>query len=104
MRSTWLAASLILASVPEAAAVDCAKSPTFMKKVPGGLEVAYHPGCEPPPVKAQEPVRRSSLRSGPGCLDCDRWQQQIKKLQYDSYVRRYDYESSQAARRDARHR
>lgn len=30
------------------AQVDCARSPTFMRKIPGGQEIVFHPGCEPP--------------------------------------------------------
>lgn len=42
--------ALLLATAPITAfaQVDCAKSPTFMRKIPGGQEIVFHPGCEPP--------------------------------------------------------
>ena len=29
------------------AGFDCTKEPTFLRKVPGGHAIVYHPGCEP---------------------------------------------------------
>lgn len=57
LQDRWLIGAAVLALViplafaPAAnAAVDCAKSPTFLRQMPGGQELVFHPECEPPAV------------------------------------------------------
>lgn len=51
------AACIVIAAVagtpPVALAqqIDCARSPTYMRKIPGGQELVFHPQCEPPALK-----------------------------------------------------
>lgn len=49
------------------AQVDCAKSPTFMRKIPGGHELVFHPQCEPPALKADPAGKQPRMApvSGP---------------------------------------
>ncbi len=43
-----LLGSFAFASSAFATTVDCRQSPTFMRPMPGGQELVYHCGCEPP--------------------------------------------------------
>lgn len=50
----WIVVVALIAVPGTAAAqsVDCQRAPTFMRKIPGGQEIAFHPECEPPAVRA----------------------------------------------------
>lgn len=65
----WLVGAAVIAlAIPltyaplAMAAVDCAKSPTYLRKVPGGQELVFHPECEPPAVMSR------SGKTGPTML------------------------------------
>lgn len=54
--------SLVTAAPALAAAqVDCARSPTFMRKIPGGQEIVFHPGCEPPAVTVKPGKKQATM-------------------------------------------
>ena len=46
-----LLATFVFAPAALATPIDCQKSPTFLRKVPGGHEVVFYCGCEPPSLK-----------------------------------------------------
>lgn len=54
---------LMLAGAPTLAVaqVDCAKSPTFMRKIPGGQEIVFHPNCEPPALTVKPGKKQATM-------------------------------------------
>lgn len=49
-RLIFFIGSLAFSSAAMATTVDCRQSTTFLRTMPGGQEVVFHCGCEPPPL------------------------------------------------------
>jgi hypothetical protein len=85
-----LIASFMITQAAAAVTVDCDSKPTFLRQIPGGHEVVFYCGCEPPPPPGSNADGKACGMPSDGPSDSGRLTSNVGALPYVERIEQPD--------------